>query len=176
MTNSTPDERPYGERFAEAWAQLQRYLADLDSHELAGMAKSDFAETLKTLRAQPALGHSGALNKADGGNPEGLAAAIVSERLSALSESFAQGDDLAWGAEFLETWRSHSGGLSRFRYGTIQKLKAADKETAIELLLETMGRSVLLKKKLHRGTASEAARDLVTEMRTGQALFLAAIF
>ena len=153
-----PKEAPYGERFAEAWAQLQRYLGDLDPEELERMATKDFEGTLKMLEEQPALGHSGALHSAAKKNPEELAVAIIRERLRALTDMDADGDDSRYGVEFLQAWKNMGGGVTRFRYATIQELKKADKDEAIEILMKLWGQQYSLRKILEQESPRAAAR------------------
>ncbi len=175
MSSSPPDEPPYGERFSKAWAQLQRYLGDLDQNELAKMAKLDFEGTLKLLQEQPALGHSGALNKAKGKKPEELAAAILAQRLAALTQDYGSGDDSPWGARFLKAWRSCGGGIAHFRYAMIQELKKADKEESIELLSKKWGRSQGIRGLLENGSPEDAARRVMARWYANSAMFIAAV-
>jgi len=177
MPASNHEDRPYGARFAEAWKQLQRYLADLDAEELEQLSRSDLAATLALLKQQPALGHSGALNNGHKKLPEELALAIVQERLSALTSGLAHGAEGKWGARFLEAWRNHGGPVSCFKYAQIQELKAADREGAIKVLRRfvTTG-SFQHSRLLNDLTPEAAARELLTRLRMGQLAALAIIF
>jgi len=163
MTDESTTERPYGERFAEAWGQLQRYLGDLDANELDQMASADLETTVEMLKAQPALGHAGALNSAAGKDPEDLAVSIVQERLRALTAHQPEGDDSRYGAEFLRHWKNLGGSLSRFRYTTIQELKAADKEEAIKILTG-IWKQYATRTILERQSAQDAAETLYAHM------------
>ena len=162
MNGSSKDQQPYGLRFAEAWEQLQRYLGDLDADELRQVASQDFEGTLKTLKAQPAIGHSGALNSAEMKHPEELAVSIVRERLRALTDHQAEGDDVRFGADFLRHWKELGGSLARFRYATIQDLKQADREEAVRTLSKIW--PPWATKALKRESAREAAKTVFTRM------------
>ena len=175
MTENALEERPYGSRFAEAWAQLQRYLADLDETELTALSSAGVEETLRVLKQQPALGHSGALHGADEKGPEELAAAIVQERLKALTQSFGRGDARPWGAQFLEAYRSYRGSLASFRYSTIQELKSADKEEAIQILTKRLWSSAVAAKALRDSTPREAAHRLFVQGQIAAANTMAMI-
>ncbi len=128
----------YGERFAETWKQLQRYLADLDPAEMKQLHGKDFDATLKVLQAQPALGMTPALQGADDRSPEDLAIAIVKDRLQVLEQSFGSRGREPWGAQLLTSLRDRRVPISYFRYATIQELKDADRATALSILRRHM--------------------------------------
>ena len=167
MTDVTENnDAPFGKLFAETWAMLQNYLADLDALELSKLSGADFTGTLRMLAQQPALGQSGALDNAQGKSPEQLALAIIQDRINTLTAKLPNGPEQPWGGRFLSRWRQMGGSLSSFKYDQIQKLKQADQEQVVQMFKSRMG-SFQLSQMLRSSTPEDAADLLLRQQQMG---------
>lgn len=164
---SQPSPSPsFGARFAEAWATLQDYLADLDHAELKQLATADRAATLSLLQEQPQLRGSSSLEGADAVEPEELALKLVRERLDELV--VPRDSEATWGARFLAEWRALGAPISTFRYAVLQELKRGDRDATLAVLLKLYPMDFALRRQLEGKSPERTAAILHAELRARQ--------
>lgn len=168
------NESDYGRRFADAWTQLQVYLAELDPGELESLATQDVRGTVELLARQPELGSSSALRDAGAVGPEELAVRLLGEKLEALRLG-PEGAGASFGAQFLEAWRELGGTLSSFSYATLQRLKQADRSEAVAILARSMGPGAR-PRALGAATPRELAGRLLVQRQVGTAVLFSLFY